>query len=185
MENSKYIEIYHDLQGSFQVYIRVAHDSGTNPSFDLSDPLIDNIFFEFTEVAPTGAAVIQDETGDFGRVTIELSVNVVCAEGFNGSDCNTFCEEIESALTCREIIVENMPTIHSTTTLNAETRVFTIEQDVTTDPPLVFPIERRDNTVAIAVGVSVSGAVILILVVGAIIGAIFLVRRVDSGRVSK
>ena len=164
------------------MYIRVAHDSGTNPNFDLSDPLIDNVFFEFTEVAPTGIAVVQDETGDFGRVTIELSVNVVCAGGFNGSDCNTLCEEIESTLICREIIVENMPTMRATAT---ETGVFTTEQDTTTGAPLVFPTGRRDNTVAIAVGVSVSVAVVLILVVGVIIGAILLVRRVNSGTVSK
>lgn len=167
------------------MYIRVVHDSGTIPRFDLSDPLIDNVFFEFAEVAPMGTAVIQDETGDFGRVTIELSVNVVCAEGFNGSDCNTFCEEIESILTCREMIDESTPTTHTTTSLNTKTGVFTTEQNGTTGPPVMVPIEIQDNTVAIAVGVSVSGAVVIILVVGVIIGAILLLRRVNNGTVSK
>ena len=176
-----------DLQGSFQVYIRVAHDGGTNPTFDLSDPLIDNIFFEFTEVDPAGAAAIQAETGDFGRVTIDLSVNVVCAEGFNGSDCNTFCEQIEDTLICREIIVEGTTiTVLATTTLNTEMGDgSTVEQDMTTGLPLVISDPRQDNTVAIAVGVSVSGAVILFLVVGVIIGAILATRSINGGTVSK
>ena len=52
-------------------------------------------------------AEVQSQTGDFNRVTIEVSVNVICAEGFNGSDCNTFCESTEGILSCREKIEIN------------------------------------------------------------------------------
>ena len=69
--------------------------------YDPCHPIIDNVFFEFTGMA-TGQSNIEIQTGDFGRSTIELSVNVICSQGYNGTDCNTFCEEINGVLTCRE-----------------------------------------------------------------------------------
>ena len=78
----------------------MAHDGNNNPVFDQNDPLIDNIFFEFTEVQVSSPFLSKEETGDFNRVTIRLGVSVICAEGFNGSDCNTFCEEVDGTLTC-------------------------------------------------------------------------------------
>lgn len=165
------------------MYIRVAHDGSINPSFDQSDPLIDNIFFEFSGVqASSSQPVIQEETGDFGRVTIELSVTVICAEGFNGSDCNTFCEEIEGVLTCREVIVEaTTNTATTATTATSDEDESPTGQDLLT----VLPMVVRDNTVAIAIGASVAGAIVLFLVVGVILGAILLSRRVKSGTMSK
>ena len=70
--------------------------------FDQDDPLIDDVFFEFTGVTATNDIVILEETGVFNRSTIDLSVNVICAVGYNGTDCNTFCEEINGTLMCRE-----------------------------------------------------------------------------------
>ena len=76
---------------------------------DVEVNLIDNIFLEFTNLValPFNQAsfvqtVLQEGTGDFGRITINVGVNVVCAQGFNGSDCSTFCQEIDGNLVCEQ-----------------------------------------------------------------------------------
>lgn len=84
------------------MYVRVAHDGSVPAMYDPCHPIIDNVFFEFTGVTATNQRVIELQTGVFSRSTIELSVNVICAQGYNGTDCNTFCEEINGTLTCRE-----------------------------------------------------------------------------------
>ena len=65
---------------------------------DVEVKLIDNVFLEFSELAALPfdlvsfvQTVFMEGMGDFGRVTIRIGVNVICAPGFNGSDCNTFC----------------------------------------------------------------------------------------------
>ena len=46
--------------------------------------------------------VFKEEKGDFGRVSVRIGVNVICAEGFNRSDCSIFCEDINGILVCEE-----------------------------------------------------------------------------------
>ena len=79
--------------------------------YDPCHPIIDNVFFEFTGVTAADQVVVEQQTGDFGRSTIELSVNVICAQGYNGTDCNTLCEEINGTLTCREDEITTTPSV--------------------------------------------------------------------------
>ena len=184
--------------------MRVAHDSSVLRMFDQSDPLIDNVFFEFTGVTSTNELVILEESGVFNRSTIDLSVNVICALGYNGTDCNTFCEEINGTLTCREdeIIMPTTPPAATVTTSTDDNNV--------TDPEPTNPtstqssqtpssldgstaisvgglaIERSDNTLAIVVGVGVGGAVLLlVLVVGIIVIVLIAVRKRKNKQKSK
>ena len=72
--------------------------------------LIDNIFLEFTnvEALPFNQAsfvrtVLSTQVGDYDKATVEVGVNAVCAEGFNGSDCSTFCQnDINGDLVCEQ-----------------------------------------------------------------------------------
>ena len=122
-------------------------------------------------------AEVQSQTGDFNRVTIEVSVNVICAEGFNGSDCNTFCESTEGILSCRDNIE-----ILTTTT---EEGAMTTMAPVSGSSPTVPASQSSDNTVAIAVGVSIALIIVLLLILVVIIGAIILSRRFHVGPNSK
>ena len=162
--------------------------------YDPCHPIIDDVFFEFTGVA-TDQSNIEMRTGDFNRSTIELSVNVICSQGYNGTDCNTFCEEINGVLTCREgeaptassTINPTSSTICMTTdptsTLSTSSPEGTDGDDLTSsqDPIISTPgglvDEESDNTLAIAVGVGVGGAVLLCLLVGLIILLLCLVCR--------
>lgn len=76
---------------------------------DVEVNLIDNAFLEFTNLVPLPfnqasfvRTVLQEAMGDFGRVTINVGVNVICAQGFNGSDCSTLCQEIDESLVCEQ-----------------------------------------------------------------------------------
>lgn len=76
---------------------------------DVEVNLIDNVFLEFANLVPLPfnqasfvRTVLQEATGDFGRVTINVGVNVICAQGFNGSDCSTFCQETDENLVCEQ-----------------------------------------------------------------------------------
>ena len=67
---------------------------------DVEVDLIDNVFLEFSdltvlpfELVSFIQTVFMEQTGDYGRVTIRIGVNAICAQGFNGSDCSTFCAE--------------------------------------------------------------------------------------------
>lgn len=67
---------------------------------DVEVRLIDNVFLEFSnltalpfELVSFVQTVFMEQTGDFGRVTIRVGVNAICARGFNGSDCSTLCAE--------------------------------------------------------------------------------------------
>lgn len=79
-------------------------------SDDVEVKLIDNIFLEFSDLTALPfdlvsfiQTVFMKETGDFGRVTIRIGVNVICALGFNGSDCSTFCtEDTSGSLICEQ-----------------------------------------------------------------------------------
>lgn len=196
--------------------------------YDPCHPIIDDVYFEFTGV--TELFQVQEQTGDFGRSTIELSVNAICAQDYNGTDCNTFCEEINGTLTCREddnlvttatsvINPMSSETICTTQGATDDTSTSTIpERD--TDPtttsgqiisaqdadsidrstsiakllqPLpgggspTAPVDggltrRSDNTLVIAVGVGVGGAVLLCLLVGLIILLLCLVGRVRRNK---
>lgn len=171
------------LQGSLQLYIRAVHDGSVVPSFDASDPLIDNIFFEFTGL-PLDMAMIQSEMGDFNHVSIEVSITVICADRFNGSDCNTLCvEETEGIVTCREVLA-----VSTTTPISVDPDSTTLELvAATTDilTPEAPASQSTDNTVAIAVSVSIVLVLILLLIVGVVIGAIYLSRRYQTGTISK
>ena len=101
------------MQGSFQVFVNVLHVSDlTSHRQGLGNvdmKLIDNIFLEFTglvalpfEQVSFVRTLLQEGTGDFGRSTIRVGVNAICAQGFNGSDCGTFCEEINGTLICEQ-----------------------------------------------------------------------------------
>jgi hypothetical protein len=158
-------------------------------TYDPCHPIIDNIFFEFTGVTADQRISIEMQTGDFGRATIELSVNVICSQGYNGTDCNTFCEEINGILTCREV---EMPTTPSAVNPASSSTICMITDptsnssqatDATSDSidltssqsPVVSTAgglidpQGSDNTLAIAVGVGVGGAILLCLLVGLII----------------
>ena len=176
--------------------------------YDPCHPIIDNIYFEFTGVTATGQSVIETQIGDSIRSTIELSVNVICAQDYNGTDCNTFCEEINSVLTCREDEIPTAPSVVNPT--SSETICMTQETSTTDEPPstmsqpatstssqtssnqgpgdsttvAVGGLTNResDNTLAIAVGVGVGGAVLLCLLVGLIILLLCLVCRVRRNK---
>ena len=71
--------------------------------------LIDNVFLEFADVVALlfeqvsfVRTIVQEGVGDSGRVTIVAGLNAICAQGFNGSDCSTFCQEIDESLTCEK-----------------------------------------------------------------------------------
>ena len=71
-----------------------------------SDPLIDNAFVDVSVPASLSAfetsTVINNVVGTFNRASFRLGLNVVCVRGFNGSDCNTFCDTHNNRTTCYE-----------------------------------------------------------------------------------
>ena len=77
--------------------------------------LIDNVFLEFSDLTALPfdlvsfvETVFLEEMGDFGRVAIRAGVNVICAQGFNGSDCSTFCtEDSNGNLVCEQGMIES------------------------------------------------------------------------------
>lgn len=72
--------------------------------------LIDNVFLEFSELTALPFELVSfvqtvfvEQTGDYGRVTIRIGANAICAQGFNGSDCSTFCaQDGNGALLCEQ-----------------------------------------------------------------------------------
>lgn len=95
------------------MYIRVSDHSDDifNPDFDppFEDPLIDNIFIEVVNLTAgrfedrnSLISVPYDATGVYGRASIQLRINAHCAAGYNGSDCGTFCQDVNGELTCEE-----------------------------------------------------------------------------------
>ncbi len=91
------------MQGKFQLYLRVSHFNGNLSTSELdfeppfTDPLIDNVYFEFTAPAieyesrldPVNK--ILESTGEFGRVLVRVQTNVHCAKNWNGSACEILC----------------------------------------------------------------------------------------------
>ena len=84
----------------------VGHQQGRD---DVEMKFIDNVFLEFANLVPLPfnqasfvQTIFQEAMGVFGRVTINVGVNVVCALGFNGSDCSTFCQETDESLICEQ-----------------------------------------------------------------------------------
>ena len=77
---------------------------------DVEVELIDNVFLEFSnltvlpfELVFFVQTVFMEQTGDYGRVMIRIGVNAICAQGFNGSDCSTFCaEDGNGTLVCEQ-----------------------------------------------------------------------------------
>ena len=75
----------------------MSHKTGANADFDppFSDPLIDDIFIEANVTAVLFTENIQSTlytmTGDFGRATMTLAVNIQCAENYFGSACQFLC----------------------------------------------------------------------------------------------
>ena len=75
--------------------------------------LIDNVFLEFSdltalpfELVSFVRTVLVEQMGDYGRVTISIGVSTICAQGFNGSDCSTFCAENgNGTLVCEQGII--------------------------------------------------------------------------------
>ena len=188
------------------MYVRVAHDGSVPAMYDPCHPIIDNVFFEFTGVTATNQGVAGLQTGDFGRSTIDLVVNAICAQGYNGTDCNTFCEEIDGTLTCREdeimvpttstvvnptsseTICMTDPTSSQTNSVQETDDTSTSSQTSTSSSVTVLvstsglSTQRSDNILAIAVGVGVGGAVFLCLLVGLIILLLCLVCRVRRNK---
>ena len=79
---------------------------------DTNVNLVDNVFLEFTDVialpfqqASFVQTVLQEQVGDYGQVTLKVGVNAICAEGFNGSDCSTFCRNMNGVLICEQGII--------------------------------------------------------------------------------
>ena len=65
-----------------------------------TDPLIDNLFFEFnvpaTPYEDRRSELVNrmmEVTGEFGKVMIEVLTNVHCANGWSGSACEIFCAD--------------------------------------------------------------------------------------------
>ena len=76
---------------------------------DTNVKLIDNVFLEYMGVValPFNQAsfvqtMLQEQVGDYGQVTVKVGVNAICAEGFNGSDCRTFCQDMDGVLVCEQ-----------------------------------------------------------------------------------
>ena len=111
--------------------------------YDPCHPIIDNVFLEFTGVTATNQGVIEVQTGDFGRSTIELSVNVICALGYNGTDCNTFCEEIDGTLTCRD---DELPTTPSVVNPTSSETICMVTDPTSTLSPSSQPATSGPDT---------------------------------------
>ena len=99
------------LQGEFQVYVRISHFTGEAPSPDFSppftDPLIDEVFFEFDNVSASSFADRLSSPprrltreGEFRRVVVVMQVNAHCAQGWNGTACETFCNVTDGQSSC-------------------------------------------------------------------------------------
>ena len=80
--------------------IHVSDIARFRQGLDIEVELIDNVFLEFSdltalpfELVSFVQTVLVEETGDYGIVTISVGVSTICAQGFNGSDCSTFCAE--------------------------------------------------------------------------------------------
>ena len=92
------------MQGGFQAYLRLSHfDEVTanenSPDFDppFSDPLIDEVFFEFnlstTAFSNRLSSVPQllVGSGESGRVVVSMLARTHCAQGWTGQHCSIFC----------------------------------------------------------------------------------------------
>ena len=89
--------------------IHVSDTASHVAGLDVDVNLIDNVFLEFTDVVALPfnqvsfvRTILREEEGDFDRVTIMAGLNAICAQGFNGSDCSTFCQEIDGSLSCEQ-----------------------------------------------------------------------------------
>lgn len=82
------------------MHVRISHFTGetASPDYDppFLDPLIDEAFLEFTALAtlfsdrfPAPQLLVAD--GIFSRVTLQIQANIQCAQGWNGTSCETFC----------------------------------------------------------------------------------------------
>ena len=89
--------------------MRVSHSGDhSNVAFDppFSDPLIDEIFIEAsTPAVPyenrnSPKTQMYDVEGMYGKATVQIRVNVHCAKGYGGPDCNSVCPETEEGLVC-------------------------------------------------------------------------------------
>ena len=133
------------------MYIRISNQMGENPDFTppFTDPLIDEVFLEFTL-----PAVLFDDrldtitqrlniTGRFGRAAGTMVANVHCAEGWNGIACEIFCNTTcDPPMTARPTTV-TPPTMRST---------------ARTIPT------NHSNVIGLAVGVSLGGVVLIVVV---------------------
>ena len=154
------------------MYIRISNQMGENPDFTppFTDPLIDEVFLEFTL-----PAVLFDDrldtitqtlsvTGCFGRAVGTMVANVHCAEGWNGTACEVFCNT--TTATCDPPI-----TARPTTTVTPPTNRPTTVTPPTNRPTTVTPPTMRTtaqtiptNVIGLAVGVSLGGAVLIVVV---------------------
>ncbi len=73
-----------------------------------SDPLIDDAIVDLSVAAKLfgesslSFTLFNSVVGRFNRTSFRLGVGVMCARGFNGSDCNTFCDTSNNITTCYE-----------------------------------------------------------------------------------
>ena len=144
------------------MYIRISNQMGANPDFTppFTDPLIDEVFLESTL-----PAVLFDDrldtitqtlniTGCFGRAVGTMVANVHCAEGWNGTACEIFCNtttaKCNPPITARPTTTVTPPTNRPTTVTPLTMR--TTAQTIPT------------NVIGLAVGVSLGGVVLIVVV---------------------
>lgn len=93
------------------MYVRVSHFTGEAPSPDFdppfADPLIDEAFLEFSVSTtlfssriPVPQRLVAD--GNFGRVMLQMQANVQCAQGWNGTSCETLCITTDGSINCSQ-----------------------------------------------------------------------------------
>ncbi len=90
----------------------MSHFNGqaSSPDFEppFTDPLIDEVYFQFNVSASLFSerlSAMQQQltsTGVFGRIVVTLRVKVHCAEGWNGTNCETFCDFSSGNATCSQ-----------------------------------------------------------------------------------
>ena len=162
---------------------------------DVEVRLIDNVFLEFSdltalpfELVSFVQTVFMEQTGDFGRVTIRVGVNVICAQGFSGSDCSTFCaEDSNGSMVCEQGRLESVLNHIHVYRVDSE-NFFPVEYSVS--EPLTTTMQDStstsgpdDTTELIIVSVVVPVGVIVFsvfMLVGLILGFRYLFQKLQG-----
>ena len=81
---------YSHMQGAFQLFIRAFDE---DPGSD--DDLLDSIFIDLTLSRNDGFTATSAYTGTRNRVTVNMRFQLRCDTNFYGSDCVTYCLEMD------------------------------------------------------------------------------------------